>query len=152
MADVFLSYSQKDRARAQELASTITGMGHSVWWDTNLVGGETFRDAILSELEAARAVIVLWSPNAAASRFVIDEADAAAATGKLVSVMLDGFPASKLPLGFRSFQGLAYQDKSGLTRALQRLNLLGSGNSTEVYEARQAEAAKFLKARKSVLS
>ena len=45
MTDVFISYSQKDRAIAKNLAEKLTGKGLTVWWDTELVGGEKFREA-----------------------------------------------------------------------------------------------------------
>jgi hypothetical protein len=123
MAEVFISYSQKDRTVAQGLADQLTANGVSVWWDTELVGGEVFREAIEEQLQAAEVVIVLWSPNAVASKFVVDEADVAAATGKLVSVLLDGFDAKQTPIGFRSYQAVSINDGQGIERALRRRGL-----------------------------
>lgn len=123
MADVFISYSQIDRAAAEKLANYLSSNGLSVWWDTHLVGGEAFRAKIEEQLAAAKVVIVLWSPNSVASRFVVDEADVAAATGKLVSVLLDGFKAKQTPIGFRSYQAVAVDDEQGIERALNRKGL-----------------------------
>jgi TIR domain len=63
MANVFISYSQKDRATAQQLAAKLTAKGLSVLWDSQIVGGEKFRAAIEEQLKAAKVVVVLWSPK-----------------------------------------------------------------------------------------
>jgi hypothetical protein len=123
MADVFISYSTKDKPTAQRLAGTLMVRGLSVWWDTELVGGERFREVIVQQLEAAKVIMVLWSPSSVQSRFVIDEADQAAATGKLISVLLDGLPPNDMPLGFRGLQGVRLEDEPGMARALQRAGL-----------------------------
>ena len=38
MADVFISYSQKDRDVAQGLADFLDDCGYDIWWDYELVG------------------------------------------------------------------------------------------------------------------
>jgi hypothetical protein len=124
MVDVFISYSQKDRTVAEALAVKLTAKGLSVWWDTNLIGGEDFREAIEEQLKASRVVVVLWSPNAVESRFVRDEADVAAAMGKLVSLLLGDFKVSQTPLGFRSYQTLKIDDDQGIELALNRRGLI----------------------------
>ena len=61
MADIFLSYARPDREFAQKLANRLIQCGYQVWWDTELVGSDDFRDVILDELKLAKAVIVIWS-------------------------------------------------------------------------------------------
>jgi hypothetical protein len=75
MADVFISYSNKDRSPAEHLALTLTSKGLGVWWDNKLIGDEKFLEAIDRQLAAAKVVVVLWSANAVVSRLVIDVAD-----------------------------------------------------------------------------
>ena len=101
MADVFLSYARGDRALAERLAHAITDSGLSVWWDRHIKGGAEFSRDIETELEAAAKIVVLWSKEAVASRWVRDEAGVAADSKRLVSVTIDGTPP---PLGFRQFQ------------------------------------------------
>lgn len=101
MADVFLSYSSKNRETARALASALSERGLSVWWDREIVTGEAFDRAIERELDAARSVIVLWSRESADSEWVKNEAAAAAQRGVLLPVNLDGV---KLPLEFRRRQ------------------------------------------------
>ena len=123
MADLFISYSQKDRYAAKSLADRLIASGLSVWWDTQLVGGEAFRDAIQEQLAAARIVAVLWSENSLNSRYVMDEADEAASTGKILSLLLDGFEPHQLPLGFRTFHSIRSSDLAGINNALAKRGL-----------------------------
>lgn len=171
MTDVFISYARSNRAAAEALAERLSGLGLTVWWDTELVAGEQFRAAIEEQLRAARAIVVLWSPDAVASRFVVDEADVAAATGKLISVLVDGFTAHQTPIGFRSYQAIPLADERGLDRALQRRGLqlckpqatdAGRGDATaadapavqsadaerQYAEAREEQAWKFVMAKR----
>lgn len=101
---VFLSYSREDRDAASNLADQLASRGFDVWWDATLVGGDRFRSAIQTELNAATKVIVLWSRHAIISDFVIDEASHALSQGKLVPVTIDG---SVPPLGFRNIQTIS---------------------------------------------
>jgi hypothetical protein len=49
MADIFISYSQSSRAQTEQLANELKAKGFTVWYDTNLVPGDSFRDVIMSE-------------------------------------------------------------------------------------------------------
>jgi hypothetical protein len=33
MADIFVSYSQKDRDRVKRLVDALTAEGYDIWWD-----------------------------------------------------------------------------------------------------------------------
>lgn len=101
MADVFLSYARGDRSIAERLANAIGDSGLTVWWDRHIKGGSEFSRDIETELEAAAKIVVLWSKEAAVSRWVRDEASVAADSKRLVSATIDGTPP---PLGFRQFQ------------------------------------------------
>lgn len=101
MADVFISYSRKDRARAETMANALKARGVDVWWDTHLKTGAEFRQEISQKLEGARAVIVIWSEESVASRFVCDEADVGAQHDTLFPVLVD---LVDIPLGFRQIQ------------------------------------------------
>lgn len=101
MTDVFISYSRKDRARAEVMADALKARGLDVWWDTHLKAGAEFRQEISQKLESARAVIVIWSEESVASRFVCDEADVGAQQDTLFPVLVD---LVDIPLGFRQIQ------------------------------------------------
>lgn len=74
MADVFISYSNKDRALAEGLARNIVAAGWTAWWDPEIRAGENYRDVILRELDAAKAVVVIWTKHSIKSEWVISEA------------------------------------------------------------------------------
>ncbi len=61
MTDVFISYANQDRARAQMLAQALEARGLSVWWDREIVAGQSYDEVIEHELETAKSVVVLWS-------------------------------------------------------------------------------------------
>ncbi|MBT8471443.1 MAG: TIR domain-containing protein, partial [Marinicaulis sp.] len=100
MADIFISYARADRDLIEKLATALEAEGNSVWWDRQLVGGAEFSEEIEKELAAAKTVIVAWSENSVKSRWVKDEAVAAADAHKLIPVSVDGTAA---PMGFRQF-------------------------------------------------
>jgi hypothetical protein len=101
MADVFLSYAREDREAALRLAQALEARGWSVWWDREIIAGESFDQAIERELAGARTVIVLWSKRSIASEWVKNEAADAAERGLLVPALLDD---ARLPLEFRRRQ------------------------------------------------
>lgn len=100
---VFLSYASTDRAVATVVVDLLERAGFSVWWDGLLEGGERYSQTIAQSLEAARAVVVLWSAASTASHWVHDEAERGRDTGRLVPLSIDG---SQPPLGFRQFQAI----------------------------------------------
>ena len=97
MTDIFLSYAHRDKAVAQRFASAFEAGGHSVWWDDTLRSGETFDQAIEDALRAAKAVVVLWSPTSAASRWVRAEATLAERLGSYLPVRI---AVCELPIVF----------------------------------------------------
>ena len=104
MADIFISYSQKDREMAAGLAQALKGYGYDVWWDYDLVGGTKFRKQIKDQLAVAKVAIVIWTVNSVESEFVVDEADDAKAVKKLVPVRSPDLEYKFIPLGFRQLQ------------------------------------------------
>lgn len=99
MADVFISYSSKDRALAEALARDIEAAGWSVWWDPEIRAGENYRDVILRELDAAKAVVVIWTKNSTKSEWVISEASRAMRKprDRYVAVREDGLDEHDIP-------------------------------------------------------
>lgn len=101
MADVFISYKRTDRAWAERISDALRDAGISSWWDTSLVGGEHFNEAIDRELTECRCVVVIWSEEAHASRWVQAEALRGFERGILVPARLDdvalGYPFSAVP-------------------------------------------------------
>ncbi|MEZ5957623.1 MAG: toll/interleukin-1 receptor domain-containing protein [Hyphomonadaceae bacterium] len=89
MADVFISYKREDREWAERLDAAIRGIGFTTWWDTSLVAGEHFNEAIDRELAAARCVVVVWSDAAHQSSWVQAEAIRGFGRDILVAARID---------------------------------------------------------------
>ncbi len=99
MADVFISYARSDKARVAPLVTAIEAKGWSVWWDPEISAGQQFDDQIEAALNAAKAVLVIWTPTSVASRWVRGEAREAADRGILVPVR---FEEARLPMDVRA--------------------------------------------------
>jgi adenylate cyclase len=99
LADIFVSYSRQDRPRVAPLVAALEAHGWSVWWDPDISPGEEFDALISRELEEARTLIVVWTPQSVDSRWVRGEARDAADRGVLVPVRFDN---AKLPIDFRA--------------------------------------------------
>ncbi|MCM2312158.1 MAG: TIR domain-containing protein [Steroidobacteraceae bacterium] len=99
MADVFVSYARSDKARVAPLVAAVEARGWSVWWDPEIDAGQQFDDQIEAELKAAKAVLVVWTPDSVASRWVRGEAREAADRGTLVPARFD---AARLPMDVRA--------------------------------------------------
>jgi TolB-like protein len=105
VTDLFLSYKAEDRARVAPLVQALETDGLSIWWDAHIGGGDEWRDTILRHLEAARAVIVVWSKRSVGpnGQFVRDEATRALKRGTYLPVRIDKVDP---PLGFGETQAL----------------------------------------------
>ncbi len=99
MADVFISYARADKARVAPLVAAIEAKGWSVWWDPEISPGKEFDDEIDVELQAAKSVLVVWTPTSVVSRWVRGEARDAAERGLLVPVRFD---QARLPIDVRA--------------------------------------------------
>ncbi len=98
MADIFISYSQKDRQRVGFLVDALTAEGYQVWWDREIRAGESFDELIESTLKRVRCVVAVWSQHAVASEWVRAESAWAKDHAKLVSIRID--EEIELPLKF----------------------------------------------------
>ncbi len=116
MSDLFLSYASEDRDRVKPLAEALQTRGHQVWWDRGLAAGDDFARVIGAALEKAKVVIVVWTPAAAASVWVRDEAARARDAGKLLPVML---VQTSIPLGFGAIQAEDFTRWNGGAEAAQ---------------------------------
>ena len=101
MADIFLSYNREDAAIAHRYAEAFAREGLDVWWDSALRSGEAYDEVTEAALRGAKAVVVLWSPRSAASRWVRAEATIADRNKTLVPVMIE---ACERPIMFELTQ------------------------------------------------
>lgn len=107
MANVFLSYAKEDTDFASRLAGAIEARGYSVFWDRDIPPGRTWHDVIDKEITAAGCVVVVWSPESAASHWVKEEAEEGRMRDLLVPVL---FRSPHPPFGFRGIQAVDLRD------------------------------------------
>ena len=101
MSDVFVSYARPDEPHAERVAEALRAAGYRVWRDDELPAHRAYAEVIEERLNAADAVVVLWSVHSAKSQWVRAEADTARATGTLIQATIDG---SIPPLPFNQIQ------------------------------------------------
>ena len=117
---------RRTEARRKKLASVIEQRGHTVWWDTSLLPHERFTEAILRELELAKAVIVIWSPASVKSAWVISEATRAFKQNKLIQVRTPDLPISNIsniPPPFDVVHCSPVGDRAAIFNALRHLGI-----------------------------
>jgi hypothetical protein len=123
VADIFISYDTEDRDLAAKLARRFGETGFSVWWDRQIKHGKYFDQEIEQELNAARAAIVVWSPDSIASNWVRAEAASALNQGKLFPISIKG---AKPPLQFTHVQTGDFSRWKGRADDQEFASLVGS--------------------------
>ncbi|HEY1559691.1 MAG TPA: TIR domain-containing protein, partial [Caulobacteraceae bacterium] len=113
MSDIFISYARSTADQAQAIAVALRGLGYDVWRDDELPAHRSYAEVIEERLQAAKAVVVIWSDEAVKSEWVQSEADTARTERKLVQLTVDG---SKLP---RPFDRIQCADMTGWTGDLE---------------------------------
>ena len=103
MSDIFISYSQKDREVASKLAQELEQLGFTVFYDVEIAAGAVWRDTIMSALQKASVVVVLWSHYSIQSEWVRAEANLALDENKFLPVLISDI---EIPLGFSHIQTL----------------------------------------------
>jgi hypothetical protein len=119
VADIFISYSKKDAETARVIAALLEAQGYLVWWDTSLVAGDQFRKVIMKELEAAKAVIVLWTENSVNSDWVQSEAGRAHNDRKLVPLKARLLTYDKIPPPFDNLHATNFDNHEAVLTAVE---------------------------------
>ena len=101
MSDVFISYARSTESQAQAVAGALRSLGFGVWRDDELPPHRDYTDVIEERLRAAKAVLVIWSAEAARSQWVRAEANVAREAGTLVQLRIDDVTP---PLPFNQIQ------------------------------------------------
>jgi hypothetical protein len=101
MADLFISYSRNDRERCTAIRDALAALKVNVWSDARIGAGSSFDREIEREIEAAKALLVLWSEDSVESDWVRNEARTGKEGGRLVATQI---APCQLPLEFRSIQ------------------------------------------------
>jgi hypothetical protein len=118
-ADVFLSYGREDRALIERLAEQLGDATISVWFDSELIGGQPFRSVLQERIETTKAVVVLWTETSIKKDWVIAEASLAAQDKKLICLRHPDLEPKRIPLPFSANNHIiTLGDMPGLMAAL----------------------------------
>jgi hypothetical protein len=123
MADIFLSYADRDRKTIRPLVRAFEQEGWSVFWDREIPLGKTWRQVLDEELLAARCVVVVWTETSVGRRWVIEEAEEGQGRGILIPVFMDRVDP---PRGFREVQGAQLLDWKGKSEDKEFQRLCGA--------------------------
>ena len=85
MADIFISYSSKDKEKADQLSELLASAGLSVWIDRSGIDAATsWSKEIVQAIDNCKALLVLLSPNSVISINVAKEVSLAAEQKKKI--------------------------------------------------------------------
>ncbi len=139
MIDIFISYSKTRVTEAAELARELGDLGYDVWWDTSLLPTGSFGAEIDRQLDAAKAVIVIWSPESVRSKWVRSEAAHGDRQDKLVNTHTGELdPAKQIPKPFDQIHSVPVDDIRTIVRALDALGVPRSGGKVSSDQAASA--------------
>src|SRR6187402_2434136 len=142
MADIFISYSSKDREKAEQLTELLASAGLSVWIDKQGIGAATsWSEEIVNALDACKAFVIMLSPSSIESKNVVRELALAFEKNKKI-LPLDLEPVD-LPASMQyhlaGLQRTAMSNIDSIIRALAKIGL----------EATQAPTLKLVKEKDS---
>jgi hypothetical protein len=125
MSTIFISYNRHSGAIVKTLAEDIRALGHTVWFDRELSGGQAWWDQILAKIRECDALVFVLDPESMNSTACNYEYGYAADLGKTILPVLvaEGVSISLLPPTLSQIQFVDYrtQDRNAalhLARAL----------------------------------
>ncbi len=117
---VFLSYSRKDGAFAQELLAALELLGFDAYLDKeDIAPGEPWEERLGSLIRLADTVVFIISPNSVASEHCGWEVEETARAGKrLVPVILTETPDSSVPERLRKLNYVYFTNGQSFSKGL----------------------------------
>ena len=133
MADIFISYSSKDKEKAEQLTELLASAGLSVWIDQSRLEVSTSWSAeIVDAINSCEAFIVLLSPNSIESHNVIKEVSLASEKRKKI-LPLDLEPITlprELEYQLAGIHRAPMSNIDSIIRALGKLGLVATSAPT----------------------
>lgn len=113
MATIFLSYNRQSRDIAGSLGADLRDLGHTVWFDQQLSGGQAWWDQILEKVRGCDLFVFVLDPAALASTACKREYRYAAGLGKprLPVLVADGVSTNLLPPELSEIQFVDYRTR-----------------------------------------
>ena len=109
--DLFVSYAREDANPVESLVARLYDLGHRVWLDKQLTGGQVWWDQVLHNIRLADAVVLALSPASIASEACTYERQYAALLGKpLLPIQVATLAAETLPADLVRLQIVDYRN------------------------------------------
>jgi TolB-like protein len=136
VSDIFISYSSKDKEKAEQLSEHLASAGLSVWIDQSGIDVATsWSGEIVDAIEGCKAFVVLLSPNSILSNNVIKEVSLAADQKKKI-LPLDLEPV-ELPRDLKyhlaGIQRAPMTNIDAVIRALTKLGISPGGEGATLH-------------------
>ncbi|MBZ0280088.1 MAG: toll/interleukin-1 receptor domain-containing protein [Anaerolineae bacterium] len=111
---IFLSYSRKDTDIMQRIRDDLRAAGLIVWTDEGIeIGTTSWKQTIATSIRETGCLVVILSPDAATSRWVLEELDFASLQSKpIFPLIARGSENEAIPFGFAASQWLDIRDLS----------------------------------------
>ena len=111
MSNLFISYSRDNATIVESLTADFRALGHTVWFDQQLSGGQTWWDQILDNVRSSDVFVIALGPSALESVACEREWKYAAAVEKPILPILvaDNVATSLLPPALSAIQYVDYR-------------------------------------------
>ncbi|PHS38138.1 MAG: hypothetical protein COB07_08880 [Sulfurovum sp.] len=112
MANIFISYNRQDEDKTKALVKDIEELGHTVWFDHELSGGQKWWDTILESIRDCDVLVFALSIESLNSSACGLEYDYASKLGKTILPVLvgEGVSINLLPPVLSQIQFVDYQN------------------------------------------
>ena len=134
MSDVVIAFAAEDRGAAKSCGEYLARLGFKVDYGTPAARRSRTKAPLRPEIMAARAVVVIWSEATARLRALHQEAEVAAATGRLVGVHVKANPPARLAGDLQSFIVGSVSEPQHVAAALAALGVpfrVANGNGED---------------------
>ncbi|MBZ0320957.1 MAG: TIR domain-containing protein [Anaerolineae bacterium] len=125
--NLFISYSSKSREAVQQLASDLSDLGYTVWFDRELTGGHQWWAAILAQIRDCDVFVFALTPESLESfPCELEWKYARDCHKRILPVQLAEVRLASIPAGLQEIQLVDYREQgksqqAALNRALVKL-------------------------------
>jgi hypothetical protein len=124
MRHIFVSYSSKDEAIVQQIVKKLLERGLPLWIDVrNLVSGDDWEKSIRDAINHASVILVMMSPNASHSEWVMEETKTARQHNiAILPVVIDGNPTEILASIGDDYVDMRHVNETAINELIHKLD------------------------------
>ncbi len=114
MPKIFISYDRESKPLVETLENDIEGLGHEVWFDHELTGGQSWWNQILEQIRECDVFVFALAPRALESVACTREYNYAAELGKPILPVLvaEDVSINLLPTALLAIQYVDYRNRT----------------------------------------